>query len=127
MRPSVSRSLGSWRAWVALQPGAPAPGATGQDVGMVEEPIEQRRDGSGVAEELAPVFHGAIRGDQRRLSTGTQISPSAVIEKSPPAGSLRGLGGADEAGFELVLEPVGIAPDVQRDGVVEDQIGRAHV
>ena len=33
---------------------------------MVEEPIEQRRDGSGVAEELAPVFHGAIRGDQRR-------------------------------------------------------------
>src|ERR1044071_9962164 len=56
------------------------------------------------------------------MSKGTQISPSAVIEKSPPPGSLRGLGGADEAGFELVLEPVGIAPDVQRDGVVEDPV-----
>ena len=60
MRPSVSRSLGSWRAWVALLPRAPAPGAAGQDVRVVEQPIEQRRDGGGVAEELAPVFHGAM-------------------------------------------------------------------
>jgi len=28
---------------------------------MVEQPIEQRRDGGGIAEELAPVFDGAIR------------------------------------------------------------------
>jgi len=28
---------------------------------MVEQTIEQRRDGGGVAEELVPVFHGAIR------------------------------------------------------------------
>src|SRR6266542_2105362 len=65
MRGSVSRSLGSWRAWVALQPRAPAPGAAGQDVGMMEQPIEQRGDGGGVAEELAPVFHGTIRRDER--------------------------------------------------------------
>src|SRR6266581_4415363 len=50
------------------------------------------------------------------------MSSPVGSEKSPPPGSLRGLGGADEAGLELVLEPVGIAPDVQGDGVVEDAI-----
>ena len=39
----------------------------------------------------------------RRLSTGTQMSPTVGIENSPPPGSLRGLGGADEAGLELSL------------------------
>src|SRR5262245_25556819 len=39
-----------------------------------------------------------------------------------PRGSLRGLGGADEAGLELVLQAIGIAPDVEGDGVVEDAI-----
>ena len=32
---------------------------------MVEQTIEQGRDGGGVAQELAPVVHGAIRSDQR--------------------------------------------------------------
>jgi hypothetical protein len=32
---------------------------------MVEQPIEQRRDGGGVAEEFAPVLDGAVGGDQR--------------------------------------------------------------
>src|SRR6266852_4108961 len=50
------------------------------------------------------------------------MSPTVGIENSPPPGSLRGLGGADEAGLELVLEPVGIAPNVERDGVVEDAV-----
>jgi hypothetical protein len=40
----------------AVEPGAPAPGAARQDMGMVEEPIEQRGDGGGVAEELPPVL-----------------------------------------------------------------------
>ncbi len=35
---------------------------------MVEETIEQRGDGGGVAEELAPVLDGAIRSDQRGRS-----------------------------------------------------------
>jgi hypothetical protein len=44
------------------------------------------------------------------------------LKRPHPPGSLRGLGGADEASLELVLEPVGIASDVQRDGVVEDAV-----
>src|SRR5438552_3424240 len=32
---------------------------------MVEEPIEERGDGRGIAEELAPVVDGAVRGEQR--------------------------------------------------------------
>ena len=34
--------------------GAPAPGAALEDVGVVEETIEESGDGGGVAEELAP-------------------------------------------------------------------------
>jgi hypothetical protein len=57
---SFSRPLGSRRVGIALQPRAPAPGATAQDVRVVEETIQQRGDGGGVAEEPPPVFHGAI-------------------------------------------------------------------
>lgn len=35
---------------------------------MVEQTIEQRGDGGGVAEELTPIFHGAIRRHQRGRS-----------------------------------------------------------
>src|SRR5436190_12480266 len=56
------------------------------------------------------------------LSTAIQISPGAVTENSPPPGSLRGLGGADEAGFELLFEPIGIAPDVDGDRVMQDPV-----
>jgi hypothetical protein len=50
-------------------------------------------------------------------------SPQVRSSKIPhPPGSLRGLGGADEAGLELVLEPVRVAPDVQGDGVMEDAV-----
>jgi hypothetical protein len=38
----------------------------GPHVRVVEEPIEERGDSGGVAEQLAPVLDGAIRGDQRR-------------------------------------------------------------
>src|SRR5207249_3192304 len=38
------------------------------------------------------------------LSTATQISPPTVTENSPPPGSLCGLGGADYAGLELIVE-----------------------
>src|SRR3989442_1187299 len=36
--------------------------------------------------------------ERRVVSTGTQISPRMGTENSPPPGSLRGLGGADEGG-----------------------------
>src|SRR5207253_15418 len=56
--------------------------------------------------------HAGDEGTGSMVSTGTQISPPVGTENSPPPGSLRGLGGAHEAGLEFVLEPVGIAPDV---------------
>src|SRR5207249_8166870 len=56
------------------------------------------------------------------VSTAIQISPGAVIEISPPPGSLRGLGGADEAGLELLFEPIRVAPDVDGDRVMQDSI-----
>ena len=58
---------------------------------MVEQPIEQRGDGGGVAEELAPVFHGAIRRDStespatRASSTGAR---SSTTRSSPPPSSI---------------------------------------
>jgi len=38
---------------------------TGEDVRVVEQPIEHGGDRRGVAEELAPVLHGPVRGEQR--------------------------------------------------------------
>jgi hypothetical protein len=35
-------------------------------VRVVEEPIEERGDGGGVAEQLAPILDGAVRGDEGR-------------------------------------------------------------
>src|SRR5260370_25864947 len=71
---------------------------------------------------LGPAAEHLFEDGEVCMSTGTQISPSVGTENSPPPGSLRGLGGADEAGLELVLEPVGIAPDVEGDGVVEGPV-----
>src|SRR6266545_4909959 len=48
----------------AVEAGAPAPRPAGQDMRVVEEPVEQRGDGRRVAEELAPVLDRAIRRDQ---------------------------------------------------------------
>ena len=74
-------------------------------------------------------FHGAIKSPQiveflkalkstiRGMSTGIQISPVVGTENSPP-GSRFGLFRTDEAGLQLLLEPVGVAADVQGDGVV---------
>ena len=54
-----------WVPLAAVEPGAPAAGSARQDMGVVEEPVEQRGNGRGVAEELAPVLDRAIRRDQR--------------------------------------------------------------
>src|SRR5712664_4085098 len=57
------------------------------------------------------------------LSRVTQCSPGVVIENSPPP-RLRGggLDRLDEAGFEFVLQPVGVAADVDGDRMVQDAI-----
>jgi len=55
-----SLSWVSRRVPVAVEPGAPAARPALEDVAVVEEAIEERRDGGGIAQELAPVFHGAV-------------------------------------------------------------------
>ena len=56
------------------------------------------------------------------MSRVTQIFPVVAIENSPPSVDVRGLFGPDPAGFELVLEPVGVTSDVDGDGVVEHPV-----
>src|SRR2546425_1414510 len=73
--PSVARS---GRVPLAVEPGAPAPGPTREHVRVVEEPVEHRGDGRGVAEELAPVLHGPIRREQRR---GALVAPHHDLEE----------------------------------------------
>ena len=50
---------------VGVDLGPPAARSALEDVGVVQEAIEQRGDGGGVAEQLAPVVDGAVRGEQR--------------------------------------------------------------
>jgi hypothetical protein len=51
---------------ICVEFGAPAPGAALEDVGVVEETIEECGDGGGVAEELAPVLDGAVGREDSR-------------------------------------------------------------
>src|SRR6266496_1717535 len=62
----------------AVEPGAPAPGSARQDMGVVEESIEQRGDGGGVAEELPPVLDRTIGSDQ---GGGSFIAAHDDLEK----------------------------------------------
>jgi hypothetical protein len=81
-----------------VQPRAPAPGAAGQDVRVVEETIQQRGDGGGVAEELPPVFHGTVRCDQRR---GALVAAHDDLEE------ILGRGVREPAHAEIVNEQEG--------------------
>src|SRR5919201_5920588 len=58
-----SGRLGALAARVLFH--APAARAAVEDVRVVEEAIEERADGRDVAEELAPILDGSIRGEQR--------------------------------------------------------------
>src|SRR5437773_7483345 len=51
---------GLLRAQVGLDLGAPASRSAFEHVRMMEQPIEQRGDGGGVAEQLAPIIHGSV-------------------------------------------------------------------
>src|SRR5205814_8465219 len=48
---------GLLRAQVGLDPGSPAPRPAFEDVRVMEQSIEERRDGGGVADQLPPVIH----------------------------------------------------------------------
>jgi len=63
-----------------------------------------------------------VRALVLRVSTGIQISP--VQATKVPTRSVDGLGflGPDEPGLELVFQAIGVAADVDGDGVVQDAI-----
>ena len=46
---------------------------------MMEQTIEQGRDGGGIAQELTPVFHGAIRRDSVESGSPAPSSLSCVF------------------------------------------------
>jgi len=50
----------SGRVPVAVQPGAPTPWPAREHVRVMEQSVEQRGDGRGVAEECPPVLDGTI-------------------------------------------------------------------
>ena len=52
----LARMCGPWCASCA---------AALEDVGVMQQPVEQRGDGGGVAEQLSPVVDGSIRGEHR--------------------------------------------------------------
>ena len=94
---------------------------------MVEQTIEQRRDGGGVAQELVPVLHGAIRREQRGgffiaahhdfqevlgRGVGQSPHPEVINEEQRDGGDLRDvlLAGAGELRIgEFLEEDVGLA------------------
>ena len=59
-RPVEFYFVGLLGAQVGLDFGAPAPRSAFEDVRVMEQPIEQRGDGGGVAEQLAPVVDGSV-------------------------------------------------------------------
>jgi hypothetical protein len=56
------------------------------------------------------------------LSRSIQFSPFVGIENSPTPWLSRRLLGTHQAGFELLFEPVGVAADIQGDGMVQDAV-----
>jgi len=48
--------------------GSPTPGSAFEHVAVMQEPIEHRGDSSAVTEQLAPVFYGPVRCQQRTCS-----------------------------------------------------------
>ena len=94
---------------VGLEPRAPAPRAAGQDMGVVEEAIQEGSDGRGVAEELSPVLDGPIRSDQ---SGGPFVAPHDDLQQ------ILARGGRQLAHAEVI-------DDEQRDGGDVAEVGLA--
>ena len=58
-------------AQVGGDPGPPDAWAALDDVCVMQEPIDQGRDGGGIAEQLAPLVHGAIGRQERSMRSRT--------------------------------------------------------
>ena len=80
--------------------------------------IADYKDGMSAAAVAAAAGSTGAITQIETLSRGIQISPAMGIENSPPW--LRfGLFRPDEASLQLLLEPVRIAADVKRHGVMQ--------
>ena len=77
-------------------------------------PRQRRTDGTGGA-GVGSAIRPSVKGKPNLPTCGNRKLPT-------PRASRRGLDGLDEAGLELVLQAVGLAPDVQGDRVMEDPI-----
>src|SRR5712692_8316236 len=121
------RKCGSRGCPLALEPSAPAPRAAHEDVGVMEQAIEERGDGSGIAEELAPILHGPVRGDEGR---GALIAAHDDLEEILPRGG-RELTHAevvdDEQGHGGELDEVGLprAAELGVGELVDERMGLA--
>ena len=58
---------------IDLSLGAPAPGAALEDVGVVEEAVEQSGDGGIVAEEFPPIVQRSVGRNQAAFFRGVSI------------------------------------------------------
>ena len=65
LRADERRALRSYGGRLLLAEHAVAPWAALDDMGVVQESIEQRARGRGVAEELGPLVDRAVRGEER--------------------------------------------------------------
>src|SRR5881628_494357 len=108
---------------------APAPRPAAQDVGVVEEAIEERADGRDIAEQFAPVLHRPVRDEQRAhplvaplnqleeifgRGRGELAHAEVVHDQQRDGGELGHAlaAGARERGIgELLEEDVGLAVD----------------
>ena len=66
LRAKRDASCSSRGGALGVEARAPAFRPTGEDVGVVEQAVEHRGDGGGIAEEFAPVLHGPVRSEQGR-------------------------------------------------------------
>ena len=83
--PKRDASWASRRVPVAVEPRAPAARPTGEHVRVVEQAVEHRGDGRGVAEKLAPVVHGTVRGEQRRRALVFELATARWVTQHADA------------------------------------------
>ena len=69
-----------------------------------------------------PLHRSVLGTTGTTVSRSIQFSPFVGIENSPSPWLSRRLLGAHQAGFELLFEPVGVAADIQGDGMVQDAV-----
>jgi hypothetical protein len=62
---------------------------------------------------------GALNNISAEMSRTAQISSVVAIESSPPGSRIVCFFGTHKSGLQFLLEPVGVAADVERHGVMQ--------